>query len=380
LKRVMIIAGEASGDLHAGKLIRAVRDVDPEVHFFGIGGDNMRKAGAEIMVDSREMAVVGLVEIWEHREVIFGALNRMRDSISQNPPDLLILVDYPEFNLRLAKHAKKHGVKVLFYISPQIWAWRQYRVRKIKKLVDMMAVVFPFEEAFYHNHNVPVRFVGHPLVNEVKASKPKPELMQEFGLDPGKPVVGLLPGSRRSEIKRLKETILESARLTRSQIENVQFILPLADTLDESQLGDIYEHYSDLGIRVVKNRAYDVITCCDVVLTVSGTVTLEIALLKTPMVIINKVAWLTYIIVSRMLKIDHIGLCNIVADKRIAPELIQNDAIPEKISQQLINLLSNQELRVKMISELSEIETLLGARGGIEKIAGLTLEMLAERS
>jgi lipid-A-disaccharide synthase len=372
----MIIAGEASGDLHAGKLIRTTKQKDPDIHFYGIGGDNMRAAGAEILIDSREMAVVGLIEIWEHRKVIFGALKQMRDSISKNPPDLLILVDYPEFNLRLAKHAKKHGVKVLFYISPQIWAWRQYRVKKIKRLVDMMAVVFRFEEAFYLNHDVPVEFVGHPLVKEVKTSKDKAELLNDFGLVAGKPVIGLLPGSRRSEIKRLIRIILESARLTKQQLEQAQFILPLADTLDESEITPELEQYPELNIKVVKNRAYDVIASCDVVLTVSGTVTLEIALLKTPMVIINKVAWLTYLIVKRMLKIKHIGLCNIVANKRIAPELLQHEANPAKISALLVDLVNKPAQREAMRNELAEIETLLGAEGGIENIADLSLRML----
>ena len=374
----MIIAGEASGDLHAGKLISATKQRNTNVHFYGIGGENMREAGAEIMVDSKEMAVVGLIEIWEHRKVIFGALNQMRDSITQLPPDLLILVDYPEFNLRLAKHAKKHGVKVLFYISPQIWAWRQYRVKKIKRLVDMMAVVFPFETEFYLKHDVPVKFVGHPLVNEVHPSKDKTSLLEEFGLDANKPIIGLLPGSRRSEIKRLIGIIFESAHLTKSQIASTQFILPLADTLDKAELSAILEQYSDLNIKVIKNRAYDVISCCDIVLTVSGTVTLEIALLKTPMIIINKVAWLTYAIVSRMLKIKHIGLCNIIANKRIAPELIQHDATPDKISHLLIKLINNPDMREKMIKDLSEIEAMLGSEGGIDNMAELTLNMLEE--
>jgi lipid-A-disaccharide synthase len=374
----MIIAGEASGDLHAGKLIKSTRQKDSSIQFYGIGGDNMRAAGAEVLVDSRDMAVVGLVEIWAHRKVIFGALNQMRESITQSPPDLLVLVDYPEFNLRLAKHAKQHGVKVLFYISPQIWAWRQYRVKKIKRLVDMMAVVFRFEEDFYLKHNVPVKFVGHPLVNEVKPSEDKNTLLEEFGLDPARPVLGLLPGSRRSEIKRLIRIILETAELTKARINDTQFILPLADTLDESEIKPVLEQFSSLNIKLIKNRTYDVISCCDAVLTVSGTVTLEIALLKTPMVIINKVAWLTYTIVKHMVKIKHIGLCNIVANKRIAPEFIQHDAKPEKISKLLVELLSNQTKRDEMRQQLSEIETLLGAEGGIENIADLTIEMLSQ--
>ena len=376
MKRVMVIAGEASGDLHAGKLISAALKKNADIQFYGIGADNMRKAGAEVLIDSKDMAVVGLVEIWAHRKIIFSALDQMRKAITDNPPDLLLLVDYPEFNLRLAKHAKQHGVKVLFYISPQVWAWRQYRVKKIKRLVDMMAVVFPFEEVFYLKHHVPVQFVGHPLVNEVKPSKEKATLKKEFNLNAGQAVIGLLPGSRKSEIKRLLKTILDSARLTKEQIHDAQFILPLADTLDESDLQPLLDEYADLNINIIKHRAYDVIHCCDVVLTVSGTVTLEIALLKTPLVIINKGAWLTYAIVSRMLKIDHIGLCNIVANKRIAPELLQNDASPEKISAWLIKILHDDKLREELINGLSEVEPLLGGAGGIDNIARLTLEML----
>ena len=377
MKRVMIIAGEASGDMHAGKLISAVKEKNKEISFYGIGADNMRKAGAEVLVDSKEMAVVGLVEIWSHRKIIFGALDKMRDEITRNPPDLLLLVDYPEFNLRLAKHAKQHGVKVLFYISPQVWAWRQYRVKKIKHLVDMMAVVFPFEEAFYLKHNVPVRFVGHPLVNEVKPSNDKISLQREFTSDNSMPVIGLLPGSRKSEVKRLLGIILESAKLIKETINEAQFILPLADTLDEDDLQPLLDEHQSLNIKIIKNRPYDVIASCDVALTVSGTVTLEIALLKTPMVIINKVAWLTYALVHKMLKIDYIGLCNILADKCIAPEFIQYDATPEKISTQIVKILSDTAVRNDMVNELSNVEPMLGGEGGIDNIANLTIEMLS---
>ncbi len=372
----MVIAGEASGDLHAGKLIAAAKEKNNNIDFYGIGADNMRNAGAEVLVDSKEMAVVGLVEIWSHRKVIFGALDKMRDAITNDPPDLLLLVDYPEFNLRLAKHAKQHGVKVLFYISPQVWAWRQYRVKKIRRLVDMMAVVFPFEETFYLKHQVPVRFVGHPLVNEVKPGADKISLRNEFKLDANKSVIGLLPGSRKSEVKRLLGIILESAKQTKAKIPDAQFILPLADTLDEINLQPLLNEYSDLKIKVIKNRPYDVISSSDVVLTVSGTVTLEIALLKTPMVIINKVAWLTYVLVNKMIKINYIGLCNIIADKEIAPEFIQYDATPEKISAKIIEILSDETTRNEMIHELSKVESMLGGAGGIDNIANLTLEML----
>lgn len=377
MKNVMIIAGEASGDLHAAKLVENVSQKEADIKFYGIGGVHMRKAGVHTYVDSKDIAVVGLVEILAHRKVIFGALNKMRELISTNPPDLLILVDYPEFNLRLAKHAKQHGVKVLFYISPQIWAWRQYRVKKIKHLVDMMAVVFPFEEAFYLKHQVPVEFVGHPLVAEVKPSASKIELKHAFQLDEDKTIIGLFPGSRKSEIKRLLSIILQSARLLKQTHPDIQFVLPLANSLERSDLQPWLGDYPDLDIKIIENQPYDVMHVSDLILTVSGTVTLEIALIGTPLVIINRVAPLTYLLVNRMLKIDHIGLCNIIANKRIAPELIQYDATPERIATTLSSLLDHPPTLQVMHDELATIEEKLGAGGGIEKISELTLRMLS---
>lgn len=377
MKDVMIIAGEASGDLHGAKLVKNVKGKQADINFYGIGGEHMRAAGVRTYVDSKDMAVVGLVEILAHRKVIFGALNKMREMITTKPPDLLILVDYPEFNLRLAAHAKKHGVKVLFYISPQIWAWRQYRVKKIKRLVDMMAVVFPFEAAFYLKHQVPVEFVGHPLVDEVKPSASKIELQHAFGLDADKTTIGLFPGSRKSEIKRLFAIILQSARLLKQRHPNLQFVLPLSNTLDPADLQPLLSEYSDLAISVIQDRPYDVMHVSDLILTVSGTVTLEIALIGTPLVIINKLATFTYMLVRRLLKIDHIGLCNIVANKRIAPELIQHDATPQRIAQTMSSLLENPQTLQSMHEELATIEKMLGAGGGIGKISDLTLKMLA---
>ncbi len=375
----MIIAGEASGDLHAAKLVHAVQAINPQISFFGIGGSNMRAAGVNTLVDARDMAVVGLVEIWAQRKVIFGALATMRHILKENPPDLLILVDYPEFNLRLAKTAKQYGVKVLYYISPQVWAWRQHRVNTIRARVDHMAVVFPFEAAFYQQHNVPVTFVGHPLVDEVNASNDQTSLRHQFGIDTDKPVVGLFPGSRHSEIKRLFPIILASAKLLHQRYPHVQFLLPIAPTLNQDDLQPYLHGYTELNIRPVTERTYDVIHACDAIVTVSGTVTLEIALLGTPMVIINRVAWLTYTVVRRMLKISHIGLCNIVANKRIVPELIQNEATPENICTAVEKLLFDKPYRQQMIADLATIEKKLGEPGGINNVAKLAISMLADK-
>lgn len=373
----MIIAGEASGDLHAAKLVAGVKQRLPDTRFFGIGGSAMRRAGVDILVDSAELAVVGLIEVLAHRKVIFGALNQMREILRNDPPDLLILTDYPEFNLRLAKTARECGVKVLYYISPQIWAWRQGRVRKIQQRVDKMAVVFPFEVDFYARHGVPVTYVGHPLAHEVEASGDRDSLLREFGMDPARPVVGLFPGSRRSEIKRLLPIIIDTARLLQQQRPEIQFILPIASTLNPQLIRDhMPEH--ELDIHYIEHRPYDAMQASDAIITVSGTVTLEIALIGTPMVVINRVAWLTYQIVRRMLKIDHLALCNIVAQRRIVPERIQNDARPETLAQDLDRLLDDESYRREIKQGLAEVRHKLEDNSHITDIATVAAGMLAD--
>ncbi|VAX13705.1 Lipid-A-disaccharide synthase [hydrothermal vent metagenome] len=377
--RVMIIAGEASGDQHSARLVEAVHTLDPTVEFFGIGGECMRRAGVDIRVDSAEMAVVGLIEIWAHRKVIFGALDKMREILKTDPPDLLFLTDYPEFNLRLAKTAKQLGIKVLFYISPQIWAWRQWRVKKIRKLVDMMAVIFPFELDFYHQHHVPVRFVGHPLADEVHASAERDHLCTEFGLDAQQPVVGLFPGSRQSEVKRLMPIIVETAKRLKQQNPKIQFLLPIASTLKR-------EHFSSYldgdtpAITMLENRSYDIMAACNAIITVSGTVTLEIALIGTPMVIINRISNLSYLIAKQMVKVDHIGLCNIVAGKRIVPELIQYEAKAGKIADEIIRMLNDIDYDQSIRNELQKVRKKLSSEGKVTNLAELTMELLNPNS
>ena len=375
MKRVMIIAGEASGDLHAAKLVREVLQKNTDIHFYGIGGKNMAEAGVDILVDSAQLAVVGLFEVLAHWNTISGALKKMQQLLRTSPPDLLVLTDYPDFNLRLAKTAKEYGVKVLYYISPQVWAWRQKRVYKIREIVDMMAVVFPFEETFYKKFDVPVRFVGHPLVNEVHASNDQLALRDEFFLDNDKPVVGLFPGSRHSEIKRLLPIIVESAKLILQQKPGTQFIIPVASTLNEDDILPSFEGLN-FDMRIISQRAHDVMQVCDAIITVSGTVTLEIALMQKPMVVINKISRFSYFFVGRMLKIAHVALCNIVADKRVVPELIQYDATPEKISQALLNLLNNKNQRERIITELGEVKDKLSNEKNKTDLSNLLIEML----
>lgn len=375
MKRVMIIAGEASGDIHAAKLVREVTEKNTDIHFYGIGGKHMVEAGVDALIDSADLAVVGLFEVLAHWNTISGALKKMQHLLRTNPPDLLVLTDYPDFNLRLAKTAKECGVKVLFYISPQVWAWRQKRVFKIRSLVDMMAVVFPFEETFYKKYDVPVRFVGHPLIDEIDVSADQHTLRDEFLLDNDKPVIGLFPGSRHSEIKRLLPIIVDSAKEIIKKQPNAQFVIPVASTLKEE---DILPYFNDteFDMRVISQRSHDVMTACDAVITVSGTVTLELALLNIPMVVINKISKLSYYFVTRTLNLDHIALCNIVANKRVVPELIQNDATYDKISENLLNILNNEEERTKIINEFSQTEKRLENKETKVELSEVLLDML----
>ncbi len=374
-QRVLIVAGEASGDQHAARLVEEVKRRNPGVHFAGIGGPRMAEAGVEILVDSAEMAVVGLFEVLVHFRTIYGALQRMRRYLREQRPDLVILTDYPDFNLRLAKTARELGIKVLYYISPQVWAWRQKRVFTIRERVDMMAVVFPFEVPFYQQADVPVRFVGHPLVDEVPQDLNPAECAEALGLDPERRIIGLFPGSRRSEIQRLLPTLLETATRLRKDFPQAQFILPLASTLREDDIAP-YLQGSDLPISLVRGRFYEATVACHAVVTASGTATLEIAMLGTPLVVIYKVAPLSYRIMRRLIRVEHIALCNIVAGERLAPELIQDAATPTRITEALSPYLRDAVEAARQSERLKAIRAKLGGSGASANVAEVALDLL----
>ena len=374
-QRVMIIAGEASGDMHACELVRQVHRKESDVEFYGIGGDNMRAAGVETLVDASELAVVGLIEVIAHRKIIFAALHKMQSLLQSKRPDLLILVDYAEFNLKLAKTAKDLGVKVLFYISPQVWAWRQKRVYKIKQRVDMMAVIFPFEADFYREYDVPVEYVGHPLIGKVTASSTRDEFLLANKLKSEHTVVGIFPGSRKSEIKRLLPILIKSAHLVHLHDKSIQFVLPVAATLDVTLILPYIDN-CPFPVKIIKGNTYDVINACDTIMTVSGTVTLEIALMHTPFVIINKLSWLSYFLVKRMIKITYIGLCNIVMNREVAKEFIQSQASPANIAKEIIKLIDNREYYNTQKSNLQKVEGKLTDKEITMKVGDVVLTML----
>ena len=374
-RRVMIVAGEASGDIYGADLVQKAHLQDPGIHFFGIGGSRMREAGVATVVDTADMAVIGLVEVLKHFGVISSAFHTLKKLLQNDPPELLILIDYPGFNLRLAKVAKKAGVKVLYYISPKVWAWKAGRIKKIAATVNRMAVIFPFEVPLYEKAGVPVSFVGHPLLDLVNVNMNRKEAATSFGLDPSKKTVGLFPGSRKSEIERILPAILSAAELLQKRFPELQFVLPLASTLGEE---DILPHLKRAGIVpiITGQRIHDLIRACDAIISVSGTVTLEIALTGTPMVIIYKLTPLTYHIARRLVKIEHMGLCNIVAGRSLVKELLQDQATPEAIAAEITRILSDETYRETMVADLESIRGKLGGGGAAARTAFLALDLI----
>jgi len=372
---VMIVAGEASGDMYGATLATEIRALAPETRFFGMGGDCMRKAGVETLVDANVMAVMGLVEVLGHLPVIVSGFNILKQKLRTDPPKLLILIDYPDFNLRLAKVAKRAGVKVLYFISPQVWAWRSGRVTGIGRVVDMMAVLFPFEVPFYRNAGIPVTFVGHPLVDLVRPTMGRDEALASLGLDPARRCVGLFPGSRKSEIKKLFPVILQAAENLLQRMPDLQFVLPLASSLRDEDLAP-YLAATKLPVSVVSGRNHDVMSACDAAISVSGTVVMELALVGTPMVLIYKMSPLTYQIGKRVINVPHIGICNIVAEKRMVKELIQHEAEPVPIADEIDALLNNTSYAAQMREGFAAMRVKLGNGGALGRVARLAMEMM----
>ena len=372
---VMILAGEASGDVHGASLVREMKKLNPNIQFSGIGGDKMRTQGVNTFVDVSELAVVGFIEVIAHLPTIYKTFKLVEQKLKLNPPELLILIDYPGFNLRVAKIAKRLGIKVLFYISPQVWAWRKGRVKKIAQVVDHMAVIFPFEVGFYHNANVPVSYVGHPLTHEVKATISQTDMLKTYNISTDKKVVTLLPGSRKGELQRLLPTMLKSAQLLYNQHSDIQLILLQATTIDDDFLQSFLLH-NQVPIIIIKDKSYDVMQITDCAITASGTATLEAALMNTPMVVIYKIAAFTAFWAKRLIKIENIALANIIAEKRVVPELLQEQATSENIATEVEKILYDSVVHEKMKIELAEIKTKMGNKNGAKNTAKLAISML----
>lgn len=374
-RRALIVTGEASGDLHGAKLVQAARDLDPDLSFFGVGGKRMAAAGCEILIPADELAVMGLVEVLARFAVIRKAFRTLSKLLQgDRRPDLLILIDYPGFNLRLAKVAKAAGVPVLYYISPKVWAWRRGRIHTIAQRVDTLAVIFPFEPEIYQGLGLKVEYVGNPLLDELGSSCDRAGYLQRHGLDPARPVVGLFPGSRNNELKYIFATLVASAQRLLQSRPDLQFLLPVAPSLSLPELQQRLSG-SNLPVVLVEDNIYDTAGACDAIISVSGTVTLQVALAGTPMVIIYKAAPLTYAIGKRLVKIEHFGLPNIVAGRGVVRELLQDAANPEAISAEILRLLQDKSYNRDQRSGLESVRQRMGAPGCSARVARIASAM-----
>jgi lipid-A-disaccharide synthase len=377
-RRVMIVTGEASGDMHGANLIEAAAKVDPDLRFFGVGGAHMAKAGCEILISGEKLAVMGLVEVLGHLPSVWRAYRRLKKILNgPQKPDALVLIDFAEFNLLLAAQAKKAGVPVLYYVSPQVWAWRRGRVRRIASVVDRLAAIFPFEPELYEGLDIDVKYVGHPLLDEFGITLDRDSFLRQHGLDPAVPVVGLFPGSRKNELRYIFDTIMQTAVELHEKHPDIQFLLPVASSFRRQELEALVAPH-DLPITLVTEDVYNVINACDAIISVSGTVTLQIALVGTPMTIVYKMAPLSYAVGRRLIRVPHIGLANIVAGREVVREFIQDDAMPKRIAGEIDTILSQSGYNRAMRDGLAVVRQRLGEGGCAARVARMVSEMIRE--
>ncbi len=363
-----VIAGEASGDLHGANLLKAISSRDKEANFRCWGGDRMRAVGATLVKHYRELAFMGFLEVLLNLRTILNNLKTCKKDVLEYAPDVLILIDYPGFNMRIAKWAKEQGIKVVYYISPQIWAWKQNRVHALKRDVDRMICILPFEKDFYAGFDMEVDYVGHPLLDEIahRAGFELSERKRELGLDPNKKVLTLLPGSRKQEIRSMLPTMLKTAQ----QFPDHQITLAMAPSQDE----DFYRSVVDPGtLNMIHSRTYDLLEVSDMAMVTSGTATLETALFKVPQVVCYKGNWLSYWIARRLVKVKYISLVNLIVDRELVKELIQAEFNTRSLARELNKLESNRSV---LLNEYDNLRVKLGGGGASGRAAELIIELI----
>ncbi len=370
---VAIIAGEASGDQHGAKLINAMQKKNPGLFYCGIGGPALKQAGVRILVDASELTVVGITEVFAKIPGILKGMGVIKRLLNSLKPDLLILIDFPDFNLHIAAAAKKLGIPVLYYISPQVWAWRRGRVKRIGRLVDHMAVILPFEEQFYTENNVPATFVGHPLLDS-----PLPSADQIFssGVE-GQVTIGLVPGSRDKEISRHLPVMLDAAHILKDRLKHARFIISHAPSIERRQIEAIVAgHSGRMDVEIISNGVETVFEHSDLIVAASGTVTLQAAIHGTPMVIIYKVSPISFLLGRALVRVPHIGLANLVAGQQLVPELVQSAASADNIASAVENMLADKKHLNHLKQQLFDLRDVLGGGGASDRVAELALGML----
>jgi lipid-A-disaccharide synthase len=372
---VLIVAGEASADLHGSNLVRAMKDLDPGIAFWGIGGQRMEREGVKILTPSSEMAVVGLTEVLPRLRTIVGTYLTLKRMLKKGRPDLLILIDYPDFNIRLSGVARRFGVPVLYYISPQVWAWRRGRVNKLRERVDRLAVILPFEEGFYRQRGLEAEYVGHPLLDAIPGLLDKKSALTGLGIEGAFPVIGLLPGSRKEEVANLLPLMAEAAAVLNATFPNLKCLLPRASTIRQDLIESLLEN-TPVEIKIIEGDVYRVLRACDLAFVASGTATLETAMMQIPMVILYRVSPISFWIGKKVIKVPFIGLPNLVAEEKIVPELVQDEVTTERLVQEAISLLGDGERRRNMINGLIRVREKLGGKSASRRTAQIALEMV----
>lgn len=373
-KSIFIVAGEESGDQYAAQLVQQLTEKYPDLQFSGVGGNHMAQAGVHLLSDLARYGVTGLIEVVRYARIIRQTFKNIQAFLAEYPPTLLILIDYPGFNLRLAKFAKKHlGITILYYISPQIWAWKPKRIQTIKAYVDQMAVILPFEKEYYRKAGVDVAFVGHPLVQRIALAESKPLNLALTQLPKHKTIIGLLPGSRTHEVERHMPVYLSAAKqLIKQSPSHFHFVIPVAETLDVAFVQSWWS--SEIPCTFIKGQAIDVARVSQVVIVASGTASLECALLSTPMCIVYKASYLTYLVASKLIQVKYLGLCNLMMNQMIVPELLQYDFNEKELTLMILNLLNDEQVIQKMKSKLHELKHSLSS-----ETADCTLMELVEK-
>jgi len=364
--RLLAIAGEASGDVHGSGVLRELKRLHPAIEVFGIGGDKMAAEGMQLLYHVRDVAFMGFVEVIKHLPTIRNIERTMLQAIIQRKPDAVLLIDYPGFNIRFARKAKALGLKVFYYISPQIWAWKQGRLKKIKQSIDKMFVVFPFELSIYEKENIPVEYVGHPLIEEMAEPISKNELCKQVGFDTNKKIIGLFPGSRKQEVERILPAMLRAGRMLKNEFD-VNVGIACAPTISKELLKKMSSE--EQGIAIIENSTRALMKHSDVAIVTSGTATLETALFQTPMVIVYKTSLLTYLIGKAVVKVPYIGLVNILAKNLIVPELIQSEATPQRMFDEVKKILTEKDRYDITKKQLSQLRDTLGTSGASRRVA-----------
>ncbi len=379
-KRVLIIAGETSGDLHGARLVERMRARRPDLVVYGIGGEEMERAGVRLAFHCSELAVVGIVEIVGRLRTIGRAFRWIRRTLLEEPPDLVVLIDFPDFNLRVARRAAACGIPVAYYISPQIWAWRGGRIRRIAACVNRMIVIFPFEEALYRRHGVPVTYVGHPLLDRlgetVQGRGTDRGAYEEAGLSPLYPVVGLFPGSRPGEVRTLLPVMLGAARRLRGLFPRLQFLLGKAPGLDDGLYASILARKEDLPVRSLRGEHGFAMALCDLAMVASGTATLELALLGVPMVVVYRVSRPTFWLGRLLVRVPSIAMVNLVSQRMVVPELIQGELDEESLADLCRAFLTDAVYRAQVVRALAEVRAMLGRPGASDRAAEVICGML----